>query len=126
MTEYITKQDAELVLRQFKKGFRRTDEICAVNGCILEIQDMDSVDVISKGVYDQVRWERDVAIGQLESYGIGLGEQADAAKVVHGRWIHKGAWHIECSECKHILAHIGEAKNYRPNCGAKMDGDGNA
>lgn len=46
MTEYITKRDAELVLRQFKKGFRRTDEICAVNGCILEIQDMDSVDAV--------------------------------------------------------------------------------
>ena len=50
----------------------------------------------------------------------------DAVEVVHGRWIHKGAWHIECSECKHILAHIGEAKNYCPNCGAKMEGDGNA
>lgn len=47
----------------------------------------------------------------------------DAVEVVHGRWVHKGAWHIECSECKHILAHIGEAKNYCPNCGAKMDGD---
>ena len=48
----------------------------------------------------------------------------DAVEVVHGRWIHKGAWHIECSECQHILAHIGEAKNYCPNCGAKMDGEG--
>lgn len=46
----------------------------------------------------------------------------DAVEVVHGRWIHKGAWHIECSECKHILAHISEAKNYCPYCGAKMDG----
>ena len=46
----------------------------------------------------------------------------DAVEVVHGRWIHKGAWHIECSECNYILAHIGEAKNYCPNCGAKMDG----
>ena len=46
MDEYITKRDAELVLRQFKKGFRRTDEICAVNGCILEIQDMDTVDAV--------------------------------------------------------------------------------
>ena len=49
----------------------------------------------------------------------------DAVEVVHGRWVHKGAWHIECSECQYILAHIGEAKNYCPNCGAKMDGDGN-
>ena len=46
----------------------------------------------------------------------------DAVEVVHGRWMHKGAWHIECSECRYILAHIGEAKNYCPNCGAKMDG----
>ena len=46
----------------------------------------------------------------------------DAVEVVHGRWIHKGAWHIECSECQYIHAHIGEAKNYCPNCGAKMDG----
>ena len=46
----------------------------------------------------------------------------DAKEVVHGRWIHKGAWHIECSECNYILAHIGEAKNYCPYCGAKMDG----
>lgn len=49
----------------------------------------------------------------------------EAVEVVHGRWVHKGAWHIECSECKHVLAHIDEAKNYCPNCGAKMDGDGN-
>ena len=47
----------------------------------------------------------------------------EAVEVVHGRWVHKGAWHIECSECKHVLAHIDEAKNYCPNCGAKMDGD---
>lgn len=46
----------------------------------------------------------------------------DAVPVVHGRWVQKGAWHIECSECQYILAHIGEAKNYCPNCGAKMDG----
>ena len=45
MTEYITKKDAELVLRQFKKGFRRVDEICAINGCILEIVDMPTEDV---------------------------------------------------------------------------------
>lgn len=47
----------------------------------------------------------------------------EAEPVRHGRWVHKGAWHIECSECCHILAHIGEAKNYCPNCGARMDGE---
>lgn len=55
MTEYITKRDAELVLRQFKKGFRRTDEICAVNGCILEIQEMDSVDAVEVSRIEEVK-----------------------------------------------------------------------
>lgn len=124
MTEYITKKDAELVLRQFKKGFRRTDEICAVNGCILEIQDMDSVDVVSRGVLDQVCWERDAAIGQLESYGISLGEKADVTKVVHGHWIKAECSEkngdSNCSECDHW--DWSDCK-YCSNCGAKMDGD---
>jgi hypothetical protein len=55
MTEYITKRDAELVLRQFKKGFRRTDEICAVNECILEIQDMDTVDAVEVTRIEEVK-----------------------------------------------------------------------
>lgn len=47
---------------------------------------------------------------------------ADVVEVRHGEYIQKGAWHLECSVCGHILAHIGEAKNYCPHCGAKMDG----
>ena len=47
----------------------------------------------------------------------------DAVEVVHGKYIHKGAWHIECSACGYVLAHIGEAQNYCPYCGAKMDGE---
>lgn len=60
-------------------------------------------------------------VAQLHVGDIDVLPRADVIKVVHGRWVHKGAWHIECSECKHVLAHIGEAKNYCPNCGAKMD-----
>lgn len=29
------------------------------------------------GAIDQIRWERDIAIGQLEELGIGLGEKID-------------------------------------------------
>lgn len=58
----------------------------------------------------------------------------------HGRWLNwKGEpiqpdefrWSWTCSECKHELE-FEEAvtaeefpSNYCPNCGAKMDGDGN-
>ena len=52
------------------------------------LEDCDTVDAVSRGVHDQVRWERDVAIEQLESYGISLGENADAVKVVR------------CKDCK--------------------------
>ena len=59
------------------------------------------------------------------------GETVDAMEVVHGRWINQrsifsGMFQIkgqDCSECGYT---IGENPlNYCPNCGAKMDGDGN-
>lgn len=38
-------------------------------------------DAVSRGYHDQVRWERDVAIEQLEDYGICLGEKACVVKL---------------------------------------------
>ena len=53
----------------------------------------------------------------------------DAVEVVHGRWlIHKGHFHdyAECSLCGEDYGKdTAMAFNYCPNCGAKMDGDGN-
>lgn len=42
---YIKKSDAESVLWQLRKGFRRVEEKCAVGSCILEIKDMPTVDL---------------------------------------------------------------------------------
>ena len=103
-----------------------------------DIEKMPTVDAVSRGVLDQVRWERDVAIEQLESYGVSLGEKADVTKVVHGHWIsltdcaNAGVY---CSVCgkkvwKEDYAWCNKKNrlrsNYCPHCGAKMDGDGNA
>lgn len=41
----------------------------------------------------------------------------------HGRWINPKAWHVECSECHHVLEFICDVKKYCPNCGAKMEGE---
>ena len=66
----------------------------------------------------------------------------DAVPVVHGRWedIYGGKYanpRFRCSVCKtkalyvNVLNGLGnwideqELSNYCPNCGAKMDGDGN-
>ena len=45
----------------------------------------------------------------------------DAVEVVHGRWL-EGNGRQPCSKCKYRGI---KSWNYCPNCGAKMDGDGN-
>ncbi len=94
------------------------------------IAEAPTENVVSASAYDQVRWERDVAIEQLESYSVSLGEKAEVAKVVHGRWERviptksaaKWSKKVSCSVC-----HRGgyAYHNYCPNCGAKMDGERN-
>ena len=60
-----------------------------------------------------------------------------AVEVVHGRWkvardseISKDVWCTACGEGFYIRKKIGavliDKMPYCPNCGAKMDGDGNA
>lgn len=63
----------------------------------------------------------------------------DAKPVVHGRWEHDAVelcnpfvdalpiWGdvMQCSVCKEYIEG-SHGTNYCPNCGAKMDGDGNA
>ena len=96
-----------------------------------------AADVVSKELYKQIKWERDVAIAQLEEYGVSLGEKADVVEVRHGRWVWNenamdwgiGGW--VCSECRakndnipakpdiHPSAWVGS--HYCPHCGALMD-----
>ena len=41
-----------------------------------------TVETIPKGAYEQVKWERDMAIQQLNDYGVQLGEKTDCVRVV--------------------------------------------
>ena len=70
---------------------------------------------------------------------IGNQNAVDAVEVIHGRWIRdqvevdhpflefESCWRDvhQCSSCKEYFD-VSDARNYCPNCGAKMDGDGNA
>lgn len=98
-----------------------------------DIDDTPTIDPIKHGyvpteVLEQIQWERDVAIDQLNSYGVQFGEKADVQKVKHGEWRgwgKGGTYHYEnygtCSVC-HEDAEIGtKYRNYCPNCGARMD-----
>ena len=142
MKEYISKDRA----KQFVCG--HCNEVCSEKPC--ESSDCDwmafidkepAADVISKGLYEQIKWERDVALAQLEEYGVSLGEKAAVVKVRHGRWVFgkdlaccwgqilKNKYHLYCSECLEQAFNRSEDNDpdfdidtpYCPNCGAKMD-----
>ena len=90
-----------------------------------------AADVVSKGLYEQIKWERDVALAQLEEYGVSLGEKADVVEVRHGRWIciNKRYGEYECSVCHgadsncsdYYGIHAVTEQEFCPSCGAKMD-----
>ena len=52
-------------------------------------------------------------------------QTVDAVEVVHGRWQKSEPGYSICSHCKADVAIFSGHRNYCPNCGAKMDGDGN-
>ena len=56
----------------------------------------------------------------------------DAVEVVHGEWVKQEeeyCYWYECSECAGVVPRTRYGhdwySDYCPNCGAKMDGDGN-
>lgn len=68
-----------------------------------------TVDVVSVGVLDQVRWERDVAISQLEDHGIPFGGVApDVVKVVR------------CRDCKYWFKNNGHNRKGCPSFDANI------
>lgn len=104
------------------------DSYLAGNKEILEmIDNAPTIDVVSVGVLEQYKWERDVAIAQLEELGIGFGQvKPDIEVVRHGYWIeieeNETGHLLECSECKEWIFHnFNYISNYCSHCGAKMD-----
>jgi PHP family Zn ribbon phosphoesterase len=88
------------------------------------------VDAVEKQAYDDVHyhaeledWEFDVVTHYLDH-----ATTVDAVPVVHGRWTpttkYDSCW---CSCCKkQYTGFFASGWNYCPNCGARMDGDGDA
>lgn len=126
MAEYI---DKEKFLKDMIAYFHCvpliTYECC--NGINLRraLEEQPAADVVDKEPVEQLKWERDTAIEQLQSYGVGLGEKTDIVKVNHGEWIRHekdGALFAdyECSVCS-AYPTGGIRSYYCPNCGAKME-----
>ena len=118
MAEYIEREAAIRAINAIYKLFDDEKYMC----CRV-INNVSAADVVEKSAYDQVCWERDIAMKQLEDYGIPFGGKADVAPVVHGRWIHDINNLYGCSECggRETMS-PKKLKPFCPNCGAKMDG----
>lgn len=48
-----------------------------VRDVIQRIKNVPTVDAVSRGLFDQYKWERDVAISQLEELGLSFGQKID-------------------------------------------------
>ena len=74
-------------------------------------------DMISRGVFEQVMWERDVAIEQLKDLGYRLGEKPKT-----GHWIpYKNEADVyKCTACEAIVYEYPTSWDYCPWCGVRM------
>ena len=76
------------------------------------IAEQPTVEAVPKTYADQIRWERDIAIEQLNEIGCQFGQKMDEVKkkleavpVVHGEWILEEKAGIDywcCSHCDKI------------------------
>lgn len=127
MKEYIER---EALIQQMADNFRQgvwegcdCGEYRIAEDTILEAP---AADVVSRAAFDQVMWERDVAIQQLrEDYGVGLGEKkaADVVERKRGEWKGEGMGDFSCSLCGVYQSFYTGRTNFCPNCGADMKGD---
>ena len=98
-------------------------------GCAESIALDMAIEALKKqSIYEQIKWERDVALEQLESIGIGLGRKMDDVKEAMEKQIPKKVVNIddfadyaECPSCGAISTdHLGCLYGWCRKCGQKL------
>lgn len=56
------------------------------------IDNEPAVEVVSKGLFDQIKWERDIAIEQLNELGISFGEKIDGIYLTREKYNDLLSW----------------------------------
>lgn len=111
MTRYIDAYECLDIMRDEMAGTGYQNRAMNV------IQYAPTADVVSKKVFEQVRWERDTAIKQLESYGVGFCENKELTEVKYGEWIKDGDNDTPC-----VCSRCGSEAPYKAiNCHDKYD-----
>ena len=82
-----------------------------------DMADKTDGDLISKSVLDQIKWERDLAISQLQDLGYELGEKPRAEKTAELRIVGNTTMHYECSLCGGA---VDKWDKFCKNCGRFM------
>ena len=65
-----------------KDGRGKRIHVCEHRHFIRMVHEQPAADVVSRGVFEQIKWERDMAMQQLEEHGIPFGAKADVVAVV--------------------------------------------
>lgn len=86
---------------------------------------------VSRAAFEQIRWEKDVAMQQLEELGVPFGAKVElyAKPIVHAHWrkieptknFEAGARCSHCEVCAGYWDEVIEEFDFCPFCGAKMD-----
>ena len=86
------------------------------------LEELENLDCVYDPVRDGCAWYRAADVWAC----IEREPTVDAVEVVHGRWVKNGWNDYSCSACRgQFIGHGAFGWKYCPNCGAKMDGDGN-
>lgn len=89
MSDYVNREE---MLKRFDRRAKSTvgDKRVGVDSIRVFIENIPAADVVSREAYEQVRWERDVAIEQLSQIGKSFGEKMDDIVPV-----------VRCQNCKY-------------------------
>ncbi len=124
-----TKTPSDEILERYarafcvKKSFLKAFELDKDNGFEGALVSVLKALYVPIGAYNQVAWERSIAMEQLQSYGVGFAENKELAPVHHAHWISiaLGVPYVQCSHCGEMSSMDGASGRFCPNCGAKMD-----
>lgn len=84
--------DADALLDELEELFKMRDDLSkgGLSEAMEMVHSMLTVDAVSRGLFDQIKRERDLAIAQLEQIGCQLGQRMDDIVKV-----------IRCKDCKY-------------------------
>lgn len=114
MAEYIEREKTIQFTYKNIYHFNGETTLPCVELCLKAVP---AADVIPRSVFEQIQYERDLALQTLEEHGIGLGQKAK-----HGKWacLEQEIGLYACSLCDYRILRV--KSTYCPNCGAKIDG----